>query len=379
MAGSDDSLQVGFGVFAIVLSLMVTIAVPILAPTDADYDAESIFEERLELEGFTGESMVNQTPWVLQGVYSPYVAGSEGFRDDSGFIYGESISPYPSAGDNQIGETTGIRLDPDHKSLMPLSQSSSTVSVQGERKWYYDGVLGNIVYSIADIFGDPDPYTYSTYQQWEYTGYMYVFDPMLEIVVSDGEGGTTTQTKTTEDAKLNLVWYSDSSGGGLSGGLVLYNDKTQGIVANITTSYIVSNYDVSSSFTTQYTFDFEGTSISINIKFDEDVLTSGANLYDAFNDGSWTLAITATSASDLLDVTNSTTFSDSVGNIIQTYSQIMTLSLPSFDSTLWQMVIWCLAILPLDLAMIMFLSRFGIAGLGFAMLVNILGLGFAVG
>ena len=374
--GGDDRLQVGTIVFCIVISFVITSAVPFLAPNvegDAD-DIENLYNARIQIANFTGASMTNMAPWQLTGIYTPYVVGTatpdNPHLSDSGWLYGDSITTGDYA--DYIGQTI-IKMDPSKKSDTALSQAKSEpITVYDGYKWYYnpDGTLTRAyamaVGVISGLFNlsAPDIHTYKTMEapNWDFTGYRYEFAPLTKIA-------NNAQTA-SDDARLSVVWYSEYANAngvyseGLSGGLVLMNSKTNAIIANLPVTEIVSNYNIASGYATAYAIDFEGYKLNFNIRFDADVITSGSiSLEDAFTRGYWSLAVSSVSASNLLDLQNSTTLATSVGGIIDTYKNIFTFSLPNVPME-WSIVLWVLCILPLDVVMIMFLSRFGIIGVG---------------
>lgn len=368
----DDSLQLKMFVWGLVLSIAVSVLLPIMYPAapTTGYSLEEIYEAREELEIYTGDSMVNQAPFQLAHVYTPYVAGDEYKTTEDGWLYGDELvdgngAPYfvPStATSNQIGLTKGIHLEPTAKSDVPLFQSDYKASVDTKSlKWYYtaaDGQL-NTLGGIAQFFG-ADVYESSTQTlpAWNFSGYRYEFDPMLRINTTDG-----ADLRSVSDATLSIVWYDLDGQEGISGGLVLYNDITNGIVANYTAAEIVADYQATSATATSYTLDFDGTKVRMYIQFDPDVKVNGGDLERAWTEGRWTVAFTCASADAFLDLTNSNSFSGSVGNIIETYGQLMTLSLPSM-STEWNLVLWVLCVGPMAMAVLLFLSRFGLAGVG---------------
>lgn len=372
--GGNDNLQVGIAVFCIVVSILTAMMVPIFAPNyDTGYSYEDVYQEREELEAFTGESMTSQTPWKLGGVYTPYVPGETYGISDEGWLYGSSIEY------DDIGKTTGIKLDPEQKSAMLFSQGSGMGTVE-ENKWYYsDGFWGNLAWKISSgfwgIFGVDASRTETKDVElptWQYTGYRYEFDPMMTIQSHDSE----TDKVAANDAKLSIIWYDVQGAQGISGGLVLYSDKSQGIVANYSSTDIIANYDLNSSFASSYTFDFDGTEVNMFILFDPDVINNGISLDEAWDEGMWTVAFSATSADNLFDIGNSNTLSNSIGNILSTYADIFTFDIPNMPLH-WSMVLWILCILPAEVIVLMFLSRFGPVGLLAGVLGNIL-LGWAL-
>lgn len=366
----DDRMQVGMAVFAVIVSLIVTMMVPIVAPaydTDTGYSYADLFAEKSGLENFTGESMINMAPWKLTGVYTPWTVGDPiDNLNEEGWAYGQQISNYP-----YLNQTSGIKLDPNQTSDKPLYQSTyknMQRTVTEPISWYYnfngDGNL-NVIGQIAEFFGAD---TTETRQEildinsWTYSGYRYEFDPMLKI---DYQNDTHDYQEVSQsDAKLSIVWYKQINGvQGLSGGLILYDNMTNGVVANITMDDILATYNSGSSYSTRYQFDFQGVQVYLNLRFDLDVTTGGQDLTKAFNDGRWSMAITAASMDNFMDISASNSLSNSTANLLDTYIKIYTFSFPTLDF-LWSMVLWIICILPIQLTVLMFLSRFGIAGVG---------------
>lgn len=379
-ASGDDSLQLKMFVWGFVLSIAISVLLPVMYPAapSTGYTIEEIYAEREALEAYTGESMVNQAPFVLTHVYTPYVAGDEYKTTADGWLYGDELTdgngqPYfvPStATDNQIGMTKGIRLEPTAKSDVPLFQSDYKAAIATKNlKWYYtaaDGSL-NTLGGIAQFFG-ADVYETSTQTlpAWNFSGYRYEFDPMLRLNTTDG-----ADLKAVSDATLSIVWYDLDGAEGISGGLVLYNNITNGIVANYTAAEIIANYQATSATATSYSLDFEGTKVHMFIQMDPDVKVSGMDLETAWTEGRWTLAFTCASADAYMDITNSNSFAGSVGNILTTYSQLMTFNLPNI-STEYNLVLWAICVGPMAMAVLLFLSRFGIAGIGAGILGMVL-------
>ena len=412
--GGDDTLQVKLAVLGVVVSLIVTAMLPIMLYNNpTGYDLQDVQEIRDDMARFTGKSMVDQSPFVLQHVYTPYVVGEEWRTTEEGWLYGSELGTTdpetgiftpeyldPQTGQNLIdGHTSQIRLDPAYKSDTPLFQSDYTAVVTiPEAKWYYKPGFG--LFGVDD---QPDDGTYDvtlptstapdainvfgriaewlgfdvwesksvTYPTWNFSGYRYEFDPVLRINTEDG-----TSTKTVTDAKLSIVWYdldggNGSSTQGISGGLILYNNKTNGIVANYTAAEIIANYNTASMRASEYVLDFEGVEISMYIMFDADVRTNPLGLSEAWDQGKWTIAFSTHSADLFLDIENSTSFTASVGNMINTYIDIFTFNTPELSAE-WDLVLWVICGLPLMLAMILFLSRFGLAGIGAGILGGVL-------
>ena len=377
----DDRLQVGMAVFVVVISLVVTMMIPIVAPaynTDTGYSFAEIYAERASVEAFTGDSMTNMSPWMLEGVYTPWSVGDPVYTDDSGWVYGDSVNYVKDGymGRTQIGSTNTIYLDPNQKSNTPLVQTTSQVTETVESgEWWAYGIAGNLTLFgfIADYLGWSTTHTtqkVTDVNSWTYTGYRYSFDPMLFIDWDDPNSGKYSASSQV-DAKLSLIWYEDQYGQGLSSGLILWNDRTHGIVDNIEVSEIIASYNAASNYSSKYRFDFEGVQVYINIRFDQNVIASGMDLADAFDAGYWSMAITASSMDNFMSISSSNSLSNSAANIIETYTQIFTLSLPEVPF-LWSIILWVICILPVEVVVLMFLSRFGILGVGMGILGSVL-------
>lgn len=391
--GGDDRLQVELAVFGIVISLMVSALIPVVlagGSSPTGYAIEDIFAERQSVQLYTGETMINQAPWKLTHVYTPYVMGGEYNLTEEGWLYGTELTrtvdeeeePYYEVnGENQIGKTSGVRLDPEHKSDTPLFETQE-ITIQLESRFEDSGIWRPITEAIFNaIFDfleplnvlDRDDWVWKEvpkiYPSWSFTGYRYEFDPMLRINTTDG-----VDKKAVDDAKISVVWYNLSGQEGISAGLVLYNSKTDGIVANYTAQEIVAAYNPYGENASKFRLDFDGVPVNLFIKFDSDVSINNIDRLQAFTDGRWSMALTAASADAFMDLANSTSFTASLGSMLQTYIDIFTLSVPNLDAG-WNLVLWIVCVLPMGLAMIMFLSRFGLAGIG----AGILGAIFAGG
>ena len=376
--GGDDRLQVGMGVFALTITLVISLLVPMVAPTydlDTGYTYQDIYLSKASIQAYTGESMLNMTPWALTGVYTNWAPGDEVNTDpDTGWIYGESVN-YSKAGyygTTTIGSTSPIYLEKEQKSDSRLSYTTASVPII-EGEWWAYGTNGdlNLFGQIAASLGLGTTHTSMqdrTY--WNFTGYRYQFDPLLKIDYDDPNADNYSKISQS-DASLSIVWYKDGTGQGLSNGLVLYKNTSDGMVSNLSISEIVANYDQASGYSTKYQLDFSGVYVYLNIKFDLDVINSGADLTQAFDEGRWSLAVTAKSMDNFMDVSASNSLSNSAANIIDTYIQIFTLSIPNVPFH-WSIVLWLVVILPAELTVLMFLSRFGVVGVGIGILATTL-------
>lgn len=369
----DDQVLIRIAVFGIAMSVMCTamIAVMFASNTGGDYDFDSIQEYRDELSQFTGESMLNQTPWVLTGVYTPWLPedGYEGHITDDNWLYGTAITrstPDPDNPDEPyypyIGDVKGIKLDKDHKSsiLIGVGDYIDDYEYRAGLQWWAQtygvaelAIIGPFGYlahegiiDFADILGvDKYEYETKTLGVWNYTGYRYNFDPTLPFKTSQ----TSTNETSVKDGALSVVWYSYGGQEGLSGALDVYGGDV--LLASYSATDILTAYNTSSGYATHYTFDFEGTAIELYIQFDEDAIQSGMPLMQAWTEGRWSMAISSLTVGNFLDIENSNSYAVTGGNMVKTFIQIYTLSLPNIENEWMNIILWLLVGLPMTLSL----------------------------
>ena len=343
----DDATLMKVAVFAISISLICTLGISIMLVETGDYDYEDIQAYRNDLINFSGESMVNNSPWVLTHVFTPWdpstPANSQHYSD--GWLYGTEITNYPD-----LNKSADIHMDPNYKSTVPITYSREAASYQERSgtEWWADIPVINY---IAEGLGF-DPYTYKTVtaNNWNYVGYRYVMDPTLPFA-------DDPDTPSSRDGSLSLVWYTFNGQEGISGGLDIYGGRSGASgdvikLASYSATDIIANYNQDSQYATVYDFDFEGTHLNLSIRFDPQVIESGTPLMQAWSEGSWSFAISSISAGNFLDVQNSTAYADSVGNMADTFIKIFTFNIPDLGNSWAGMILWLMCGLPMTIAML---------------------------
>ena len=122
-------------VVGITFSIICTIGLALMLNYGGDYDYDTISEYRNDLAQFTGKSMINETPWVLSHVYTPFETTdtlSPEHVDDDGWLFGEEISDYA-----YIGEVANIKLNSGQKSSIPIFISLSNQFNHQEHNDHY--------------------------------------------------------------------------------------------------------------------------------------------------------------------------------------------------------------------------------------------------
>lgn len=338
----DDATLMKIAIFGITISLFCTLGVSLMLVETGDYDYDEIQAYKNELISFSGESMVNNSPWVLTHVYTPWNSSLDpSTHYNDGWLYGEDVE-YAD-----IGLAADIHMDPTQKSAVPITftKEVATYTEQSGTQWWADiPLIGWLGESVG-----LDPYTYTTVSanNWNYTGYRYVLDPTLPIL--------DEQTASTVDGSLSLVWYTYGGQEGISGGLDIYGGEIK--LASYSAYDIIADYNESSGYATVYDFDFSGTHINLSIRFDPTVIENGTALMQAWTQGSWSFAVSSVSAGNFLDIDGSASYSTTMGGMLDTFIKIFTFNVPDLNNEWAGMVLWLLCGLPMTIAMLCITMR----------------------
>ena len=132
----DDSTLMKIAVFGLTMSIIATACIAVLIAPSNEYSYDQINGYRNSLADFSGKSMINDTPWVLTKVYTPWNSSLpvQGHLDDRGWLYGQDVTGY-----DQIGKVSDIHLSPDYKSSKMLSTGSQPYSYVSGREWWAGG------------------------------------------------------------------------------------------------------------------------------------------------------------------------------------------------------------------------------------------------
>lgn len=367
--GSEAGTLSKIAIFCITMSILSTCLVAMYVSGSSDYDYDTINAYRSELTTFSGGQLVNDTPWVLNGVYTPFTPGSipdeeipnhierDGNRT-TGWLFGEKITNY-----EYLGKVADIKLDKNQKSNQLLTVGDPTdYKYRNGKEWWAGGnewgitvIDPGVVRFFADIFTDEDTSDigYTTVSgsanNWNYTGYRYTFDPVLPF----------SSQASSKDGRLSLVWYSILGDTGLSGALEIYTDRNheQIKLGSISARDIINVFRSSEGYVQTFDFDFEGTHLNLTIRFDPTIYSNYQTLQDAWYDGAWSMAISSASAGNFFDVENSNAFSVTAGSALDTFVQIYTFDYPHFDNTWVELIMWLLVGLPMTLGLLFITIR----------------------
>lgn len=347
---SDDQTLIKIAVFGVTFSILATMGLAIFMADGSDYDYDSIQGYRDDLIEFSGESMINQNPWILTHIYTPWESsmGTEGHIDADGWLYGEEITADDFSGG--LGESANIRLDPDKKSSVPITVSGDTVDYEyvSGLKWWADsdivGVWGAIAtnYIASQVGADPHTYATETASVYSFTNYRYVFDPTLPFA--------DTETASSKNGSLSIVWYSFNSQEGISGALQIYGGNV--LLGSYSASDIIAGYNSISGYASTYDFDFNGVNLTLSVRFDQDVIDNGTPLMSAFSAGDWSMAISSVSAGNFYDLDDGVSFTATAGSMVDTFIDIYTFDMPNVNNPWAETIMWLLVGLPMTLAML---------------------------
>lgn len=364
---SSDRMLIHIAIFCITMSIVSTCLVTVFISGSGDYDYDTASAYRADLVGFSGGQLVNDTPWVLTGVYTPFTPGTipdnqisdhiERDNNRTGWLFGSKITNYP-----YIGKVADIKLDPDQTSnqLLTVGDTQSWTYANGKEWWAGGNPFGidlsgagrGLIVLWGNTPGDDYGVRYSTEtaNNWAYTGYRYVFDPILPF--ADDEAST-------KDGRLSLVWYKTPTDTGLSGALEVYTSKDgeQVKLGSIGINEIINAFRSTTGYIQIFDFNFEGVHLNLTIQFDPTVYNNYNTLKDAWLAGSWSLAISSPSAGNFFDIENSNAFVVTAGSALDTFVKIYTFSYPKFDNAWADVIMWLIIGLPMTLALLLVVMR----------------------
>ena len=377
MEDSGEKTLMKVAIFCIAMSIMSTCLAALYYGGASDYSYDTINAYRSDLTTFSGGQLTNDNPWVLNGVYTPFIPATVAPEDipdhierdgdrTTGWLFGEKITTY-----QYLNQVTDIKLDPTQKStqLLTVGDPYEYEYRNGQAWWNGNNDAGWVIMNpevvrwfsnVTGIGEVDDNYGYDIVSgaanNWNYTGYRYTFDPVLPF----------NSEASTKDGRLSLVWYQlQDNQSGLSGALEIYADKDheQVKLGTISASDIISTfYRSSEGYVHIFDFNFEGTHLNLTIRFDPIVYSQYNTLQDAWDDGAWSMAISSVSAGNFFDVENSNAFNVTAGSMLDTFVQIYTFDYPhtigSGSEQGWtEVIMWLLVGLPMTLAMLFITMR----------------------
>lgn len=325
LMGGDGSSEFAYKmlIFATIVMLILPIAINLYCPKMANEiePNEKLEELNAQFMDFTGSSPSSESVWALTGIYTPMgvgadgsVTGNWGYTDD-GWLYGERIVNYlPS---QYAGNPDAWRVSyNDTQRTYYYTDSSTTVNKHDAGDLYTSVVMdvskqSNIFFTSSGKVQDGDFFYY------EFDGYRYAFQPVVESVTVDADGNQIGIVPNT--TSLSLIWYNYYGNDGISGQLILSGENRS--VGYLTGSQIVSAFD-SDTNTSRFVMTFNGVEMYIYIRIDPTYTSSGMSVEECYNNGFWSIMVTSKS----VDVSsyNSSSYDFNVYTIFETMIDLLT-------------------------------------------------------
>ena len=302
--GGDTKFAYSMIMFSVVVTLLLSMLIPIYAPKLIPSDAKNTTLKDLEdqYQDFTGSLPASEAVWGLTGIYTPYGQSASGTATDDwgytedGWIYGQKIVTYtPSQYSDKPTEAT-VSYDSD-KGLYYYtytSQGTSGSATTGQNQHKAGDLYGAVTMSYdkkSDIFFSSSTKTEVDGKfYYQFSGYRYAFSPVEKYTAMGSNNNPIEVIPNT--TSLSLIWYQYYTQSGVAGQLVI-SGSDRG-VGYITGAQIVSafNPDV---YTSRFTMSFNGVDMILSIRLDPYYLLNGVSVEDCYNDGFWSIMVSSKS------------------------------------------------------------------------------------
>lgn len=306
--GSSSHLAYGLLLFATLTMVALSLFLPVFAPTHSMEDNKTVQDLEVQYYDFTNSVPTSQAVWGLRGVFTAYgytfdSSGNEvpsdnwGYTQD-GWLYGQRIINYTPSQYSANASAYNCSYDAD-TGLYYYSNDSTTVNQHSAGDLYGSVVMdvnkkSNIFFTNSGKVQDGDFYYY------KFNGLRYAFSPISAVKTVDSNGDTVDVSP--EQSTLSLIWYDwyDSGTGtssGISGQLIVSAGTGTGNdygVAYLTSAEIVSAFNSDTS-TSRFDLKFNGISVTLHIRLDPRMLSSGLTVEQCYNQGFWSVMVSSKS------------------------------------------------------------------------------------
>lgn len=346
--GGGDS---AFTYKLLLVAVAMTFLLPVFISTfhvvteEEDPRTAELLEEALEgYSNFTGNgpTMANESIWILNGIYRPYLGGGDNYLyTTDGWLAGEVLYNYSPS--QYVGnEAYSLSRSPEKF----YTYNSATYDGHSAGDMYTSVTMdvtekSNIFFTTAGKVSSGDHFYY------EYSGLRYSFVPLTSTYSYDADGNIIESNPST--SSLSLIWYDFVGNSGLSGNLIISAGDDRG-VAYITAQDIIEAFDTTVN-TAKFTLDFSGVPMNIYIRIDPAHTSLNQSIEYCYNMGYWSVMVTSPSV-DVRDYT-SADVSFNVYSVFDTAMDLLTFDLDDYDLTDMSKTIASIAfVLPLYLALI---------------------------
>ena len=378
-SASYASTTLIFGVTILVLlPMFLTVFVP------AAYNGVDGDELMDGYERFTGQRADTKVSvWPLTGIYTPFTGA---FYDDDV----QQVITYGYTPDNWLYGTE-IKYYPPSQYQGTSQQYTVYKADDGVFRYYEDSADYNATYGTGHKAGDlytdvsfdrnytSDIFFVESSKQtdaaghfkFDYTGYRMAFQPISGYNTVDQDGNVVPVVATT--TSLSLIWYQIAGGyqSGVSGNLVLSGSSSG--VAYLNASTILSAFNNNTS-SASFNLVFNNVPMTIIIKIDPVMLSSGWDVKSCYDAGYWSIMVTSMSvdSSAYLGTDSSTNPME----ILQTVWDLLTFNLSDYNiSPVMQTLCYLLYIIPLYIGLISLCLEYAYLWIAVGLLAAIQALG----
>lgn len=335
----------------LLIGVAMTFLLPVFISTfhvvaeDEDPRTQELLDEALSgYANFTGNgpTMANESVWVLNGIYRPYMGGGANYLyTNDGWLAGEVLYNYSPSQYVGTEKYTVSRSPENYYTYTGATYDGHTTGDMYTAVTMDVNEKSNIFFTTAGKVSVGDHFYYS------YSGLRYAFVPLTSTYSYDADGNIIESNPST--SSLSLIWYDFVGNTGISGNLVVSAGDDRG-VAYITAQDIIEAFDPTVS-TAKFSLDFSGVPMNIYIRIDPAHTSLNQSIEYCYNMGYWSVMVTSPSV-DVRDYT-SADVSFNVYSVFDTAIDLLTFNLDDYDLTDTSKVIASVSfVLPLYLALI---------------------------
>ena len=314
-------------IFATVVMLVFPILINLYCPkiSAGMEEDERLQDLNAQFTDFTGSSPSSESVWALTGIYTPVNVNADGTIGNvwgytpDGWMYGERVVNYSPS--QYSGNADAFRVSYNSaQTTYYYTDDSTQVNKHSAGDLYTSVVMdvnkqSNIFFTSAGKVSEGDLFYY------EFSGYRYSFQPIVESVTVDADGNKINVVP--NQSSLNLIWYNYYGSQGISGQLILGTDRG---VAYLTAPQIVSAFN-SDNNTAKFQMTFNGVDMNIYIRIDP-TYSSTLSVEECFNLGYWSIMVTSQSVDT--SAYNSASYEFNIYNVFETMIDLLTFNMGDY-------------------------------------------------
>lgn len=329
LMGGDGNSEFAYKmlIFATVVMLVFPILINLYCPkiSAGMEEDERLQDLNAQFTDFTGSSPSSESVWALTGIYTPVNVNADGTIGNvwgytpDGWMYGERVVNYSPS--QYSGNADAFRVSYNSaQTTYYYTDDSTQVNKHSAGDLYTSVVMdvnkqSNIFFTSAGKVSEGDLFYY------EFSGYRYSFQPIVESVTVDADGNKINVVP--NQSSLNLIWYNYYGSQGISGQLILGTDRG---VAYLTAPQIVSAFN-SDNNTAKFQMTFNGVDMNVYIRIDP-TYSSTLSVEECFNLGYWSIMVTSQSVDT--SAYNSASYEFNIYNVFETMIDLLTFNMGDY-------------------------------------------------